>query len=105
MRNRWQRACSRVAIVDHIPDHSIWNRHVFGGTIHSYGDGVTTAKRSGHAAANTGEAEVVAEHWNASVAHAANDGLHFLDLLRTLWTIEQNVVPVRGVKVLDRGQD
>ena len=59
--------------------------------------------RGSHTTTYPSQTEVVSEHRNTSFAKAANDGLHFLDLLRTLRTVEQNVVPVCGIEILDRG--
>src|SRR5208282_3709381 len=103
MRNRRQSAGRRVAIVNHIPDHPIRDGHVFGGTIHPEGNCAAAPQRRSYTAAYACQTEVVAEYRNAGLAETANDGLHFLDLLRTLRTIEQNIVPVRGVEVLDCG--
>ena len=105
VRNRGQRAGRRVAVVDHVPYHAVWNRYIFGGTVHAEGDCMAATERRGHAAADARQTEVVAEHGNAGFTKAANDGLHFFDLLRALRTIEKNVVPVRGIKVFDRRQD
>ena len=103
VRNRGQSASGCVAVVDHVPDHAVRDGHVFGGTVHAEGDRVAAPEWGGYAAAYSGQTEVVAEYRNSGFAEAANNGLHFLDLLRTLRTIEQNVVPVRGIEILDRG--
>ncbi len=92
-------------VVDHVPDHSVRNGNIFGGAIHAEGDGVSASERGGYAAADAGQAEVVAQNRNAGFAHAANDCFDLFDLLRALRAVEKNVVPVCGVEIFDRGQD
>ena len=105
MRDRRQRALRRVGVVHHVPDHSVRNGNVFGGAIHAEGDGVSASQGRGHAAADPSQAEVVAQHRDARFAHAANNGFDFFDLLRPLRAVEKNVVPVRGIEILDRRQN
>jgi hypothetical protein len=61
-------------------------------------------QRPRHTAADPRQTEVIAEYRDTGFPKAANDGLHFLDLLGTLWTIEQNIVPVRRIEIFDRGE-
>src|SRR5258708_29882512 len=90
-------------VVNQNPDHAIRNGFVFGRTVHPQGDRMATSQRGGYTAAYASQTEIVAEHRNAGFAKTANDGLHFLDLSRTLRTIEQNIVPVRRIEVFDCG--
>ncbi len=46
--------------------------------------------------------EIVAHDRDPRLPHPAQDRLHVLDVLRALRAVEQDVVPVRGVEVLDR---
>src|SRR5580704_3892009 len=103
MRNRRQNAGWCVAVIDHVPDRAIRNGHVFGGTVHAQSDCMAASQRGSYAAADTGKTEVVPEYWNTGFAETANNGLHVFDLLRALRTVEQNIVPMRGIEVLDRG--
>src|SRR5580704_6873617 len=100
MRNRSQSAGCCVAVIDHVPDRAIRNGHVFGGTVHAQGDCMAASQWGGHTAAYASKTEVVPEYRNTSFAETANNGLHVFDLLRTLRAIEENIVPVRGIKVL-----
>ena len=105
MGNRGQVAGGCVAVVHHIPDRPIRDRHLFDGTVHPHGDGIAAPQRDAHTAAYARQTEVVTEYRDAGFAKPANDALHLLDLLRTLGTIEQNIVPVRRVDILNRGED
>src|SRR5580704_4348164 len=105
MRNGRHRPRRSGRIVNHVPNRSIWNRQVFGGSIHSHSDRASAPQRAAYAATNAGHAEVVAQNWNAGFAHAANNCSDLFDLLRTLWTIQKNVMPVRGVEILDGGEN
>src|SRR5579863_6389403 len=104
MRNRRQRADRRVALVNHVPCHSIRNRHILGRTIHAQRDRSSASKRRSHTPAYASKTEVIAEHGNTRFAKPPNNSLNFLDLLRTSRTVEQNIVPVRWIKILDRSQ-
>ena len=64
---------------------------------------MAASQRCRYTAADTGQTEVVAEYRNTSFAEVANNGLHVFDLLWTLRAIEQNIVPVCGIEVFDRG--
>src|ERR1700677_536368 len=103
-RNRWKSTGSRIAVVNPIPDRSIRNWNVVRRAVHPHGDGMPTAHSSGDTSYYARQTEDVPEHRNASLAQMANDGLDCLDLLRPLRAIEQNVVPVRGIEVLNRSQ-
>ena len=63
---------------------------------------MTASIGSRDAPAYASQTEVVTKHRNARFAQAANHGFDVFDLLWTLRTVEQNVVPVRGIDVLDR---
>ena len=60
-----------------------------------------SSPRARDAAGDTCDAEVVAEHGNASLAHPSNQRLDVLDVLRSLGSIEQHIVPVGRIDVLD----
>ena len=45
--------------------------------------------------------KVVSHDGNPRLTHAPNNRLHILDVLRALWAIQQNVMPMRGIEVLD----
>jgi len=106
MGNRGQVAGGCVAVVHHIPDRPIRDRHLFDGTVHPHGDGIAApAEGRSHGPHTPRQTEVVTEYRDAGFAKPANDALHLLDLLRTLGTIEQNIVPVRRVDILNRGED
>ena len=97
--------CRSGRVINHVPDHSVRNRNIFGGAIHSESDGVSASERGGDAAADPGQAEVVAQNWNAGFAHAANDCFNLFDLLRALRAVQKNVVPVCGIEIFDRRQN
>src|SRR5277367_2954126 len=70
VRNRGKITGEWRTVVDHVPDHPIWNGHVFGGTVHAQRDRMPPPERSSHATANTCQTKVVTEHRNASLAEA-----------------------------------
>jgi len=53
------------------------------------------------AAANAGNAEVVAHDGNPRLADAPDDGLDVLELLFFLRAVQQNVVPMGGIEIFD----
>src|SRR5205823_6677255 len=58
-------------------------------------------ERSFHSAAYSGDAEVVADDGNAGLADSADDCFDVLEMLAFARTVEQDVVPVRRVKILN----
>ena len=100
VRHSWLHARLGVGVVDHVPRHPARHRRI-ARAIHADADSFTTSKRSFHATAHTRNAEVVANHGNADLAHAANDRFHILQVLPLLRTIEQNIVPMCWVEILD----
>src|SRR5579872_293091 len=104
MRNRRQRAERRVALVHHVPNHPSGNRHILGRTIHAERNRPSAPKWRSHTPAYASKTEVIAEHGNTRFAKPPNNSLNFLDLLRTSRTVEQNIVPVRWIKIFDRSQ-
>ena len=95
--------CARV--VNHVPNHSIRNGDILGGSIHSHCDRTAAPQRPADPATNAGQAEVVSEHRDSGLSHPPNNCPDLFDLLRTLRAVQQNVMPVRGVEILDGCQN
>ena len=70
----------------------------------SYTSAFAPPRPHGHLrpAPHAGEAEVVAHDGNADATDHLDRALELFHLLRLLRTVEQDVVPVRGIEVLDR---
>src|SRR5579871_3678950 len=97
MRNRRQRADRRVALVNHVPCHSIRNRHILGRTVHAQRDRPSAPKWRSHTPAYASKTEVVAEHGHSRFAKPPNNGMNLLDLRWTSRTVKSNIVPVRWI--------
>lgn len=98
--DRGDAALGRVRVIDHVPDHAVGHWSVQG-AFHADGAGAASRIRGVGAAANSRDAEIVAQDGDASLAQAADDGFDVFQLLLLLWAIQKDVVPVGGVKVLD----
>ena len=90
-------------VVPHVPHHALLNR---GGVdlrnaVHDDALGVAAGGAAGHAAGHAGEREVVADDGDAGFADIADHLFDLFDLLCALRAIQEDVVPVRGIEVLD----
>src|ERR1017187_1559374 len=101
MGNRRKEARSRVLVIHHVPDGSIWNRLIVGRPIHSQGQRAAASKRARDASAYAGNAEVVAENRNACLAHSPYRRFDVFDLFGSPRAIQKNVVPDTGIEVLN----
>ncbi len=91
---------ARPRIIDHIPYHAVGHRRV-ARAFHADRHRLAARVRRVRAAANPRETEIVAHHRNARLAETADDRLDVLQLLFLFRSIEQNIVPMRRVKILN----
>src|SRR5579862_8792813 len=89
-----------MGVDDHVPDLAIRDRRV-DRAIHADRFRTAAGEGSAGAAGNSGDGEVVAHGADARFAHGAQYGVDIAHVLGTPRTVEQNVVPVRGVEVLN----
>ncbi|OPZ75082.1 MAG: hypothetical protein BWY82_00422 [Verrucomicrobia bacterium ADurb.Bin474] len=90
----------RIGIIDHVPNHPVWHRKIVW-AIGSNHRSTTPSARQCHPPCDPGETEIVSHDRNPSSAHPTNNGLHVFDVLRTLRSIQQDIMPMSRVKIFD----
>src|SRR6516165_10393550 len=90
-------------IVNHIPHHAMGNC-CFDWPIHRYRNRATASIRTTNASTNAGDAKVVPKNWYLCFAEATNYCFDIVDVLSSFGSIEQDVMPMRGIEVFNRFQ-
>ena len=89
-----------MGIVNHIPGHAIGHRAV-AWAIHADGLRATASEWAFDPTSHTRDGEVVPDNWYASFAHVSNNRFYVLELKLLFGTVQKDVMPVRGIKILD----
>ncbi len=102
-RGRGFRAGGRVGIVNHIPGHAAWHRLVER-AFHADRFSLATGEATFHAPRHSGDGKVVADDGNSCSAHGADHRFQVFQLGGFFRTVEQHIVPMRGIEIFDRFQ-
>src|SRR5262245_54068127 len=83
----------RVWIINHVPNHA-QREWAIARTVHAHGLGLAPGEPAFYPTGHSRDGKVVADNGNTSAPDIADEGFEILQLLRLLWAVQEDIVPV-----------